>query len=247
MMDTTDYSARWVSNGAMAKVVESNPERFMYQPNVSPIKQRGVKAAIKELEYWVKEKNAKIFKYYPCEDTYLNDPEIYPFYEKAQELDIVLDIHTGVAWCAPNRSKYSRPLLLDDVAMDFPGLTINAFHMGLPWFDELNWIAMKCPNVYLSLTSLCHWGITQPYKFAQIIGEAMRFVGSERITWGTDYVGLGAQYKFSVVGFRDFQMPEEMQHKYGYAPLTEQDKRNIFGENLAKLLGIDTSKRRVQR
>jgi len=86
MMDTTGFSGRWVSNGEMAKVVETNPERFMYQPNISPIKQRGVKNAIWELEYWVKEKRAKIFKYYPPEDTYINDPDLWPFYEKARSM-----------------------------------------------------------------------------------------------------------------------------------------------------------------
>jgi hypothetical protein len=33
--------------------------------------------------------------------------------------------------------------------------------------------------------------------------------------------------------------------QYGYPPLTEEDKRKIFGGNLGRLLGIDTSKRRV--
>jgi len=42
MMDSTGYTTRWVTNGQMAKIVETNPERFMYQPNVSPIKHKGV-------------------------------------------------------------------------------------------------------------------------------------------------------------------------------------------------------------
>ena len=71
----------------MAKIVETNPDRFMYQPNVSPIKHgRCDQNAIRELVYWVKEKGAKIFKFYSPEDTYMNDPELWPFYEKAQEL-----------------------------------------------------------------------------------------------------------------------------------------------------------------
>ena len=49
MMDTTLYTSRWMSNGDMAKVVESNPDRFMYQPNVSPIKHKGVKNTIGNL------------------------------------------------------------------------------------------------------------------------------------------------------------------------------------------------------
>lgn len=39
-------------------------------------------------------------------------------------------------------------------------------------------------------------------------------------------------------------MPEELQWQYGYLPLTDEDKRKIFGGNLGKLLGIDTTRRR---
>jgi uncharacterized protein len=133
MMDTTGYTSRWVTNGEMARVVETNPERFMLQPNVSPVKHKGLKNTIWEMEYWVKERGAKIFKFYPPEDTYINDPEIWPFYEKAEALGIVLDIHTGFCWVPPGRSKYALPILLDDVAGDFPDLKINAFHNVRIW------------------------------------------------------------------------------------------------------------------
>ncbi|HOQ43500.1 MAG TPA: amidohydrolase family protein, partial [Smithellaceae bacterium] len=147
MMDTTGFSSRWVSNGEMARVVETHPDRFMYQPNISPIKQRGVKNAIWEMEYWVKEKGARIFKYYSPEDTYMNDPALWPFYEKAQEFGIVLDMHTGFCWVPPGKSKYCHPEQLDDVARDFPELKINAFHMGYPYSDVLNMVALGHPNV----------------------------------------------------------------------------------------------------
>ncbi len=186
MMDATGYATRWVTNGEMAKIVETNPDRFMLQPNVSPIKHRGVKNVIHELVYWVKEKGAKIFKFYPPEDTYMNDPEIWPFYEKAQELGIVLDIHTGFSWVPPGKSKYALPVQLDDVARDFPDLKINAFHMGYPYCDDLNMIAMQHPNVYVCLSLLCPWTMTAPRKFGKIIGEALQMGRS-----GQDYLGLG--------------------------------------------------------
>ena len=246
MMDTTGYSSRWVSNGDMAKIVESNPDRFMYQPNISPIKYKGVNNTVWELEYWVKEKGAKIFKFYPPEDTYINDPDLWPFYKKAEELDIVLDIHTGFCWCPPGKSKYSLPVQLDDVARDFPGLKINAFHMGYPYCDDLNMVAMGHRNVYVCLSLLVPWAISAPRKFAKIIGEALRWVGPDKITWGTDYAGFGAQIRSAVIGLRDFQIPEDMQRDYGYPALTNDDKRKIFGENLGRLMGIDVSKRRIK-
>ncbi len=246
MMDTTGYTSRWCSNGEMARIVESNPDRFMYQPNISPIKQRGVKNAIWELEYWVKEKGAKIFKYYSPEDTYMNDPELWPFYEKAQELGIVLDLHTGMVWVPPGKSKYCHPEQIDDIARDFPDLKINAFHMGYPYGDVLNMIALGHPNVYICMSLLVPWATTAPRKFARLLGEAMRFVGPDRITWGTDYAGFSAQIMGAVNGLCEFQIPEDMQLEYGYQPITDEDRAKMFGLNLARLMGIDTSKRRIK-
>ena len=243
MMDTTGYSSRWCTNQDAWKAVQKYPDRFIINPNLSPIKKRGVENAIWEMEYWV-EKGAKIFKYYSPEDTYLNDPDLWPFYKRAEELGIVLCLHAGFSWVPPGKSKYCYPTQIDDIARDFPNLKIVAFHMGYPYTDAMNMVALGHPNVYLCLSLLVPWALTAPYKFAHILGEAMRFVGPDRIIWGTDSAGYGAQIGAAAVGLADFQIPEELQWKYGYLPLTDEDKRKIFGENLGKLLGIDTTKRR---
>lgn len=243
MMDTTGYSSRWCTNGDAWKAVQTHPDRFIIEPNLSPVKQRGVKNAIWEMEYWM-DKGAKIFKYYSPEDTYINDPELWPFYRRAEELGVVLCMHTGFSWVPPGKSKYCHPTQLDDVARDFPELKIVAFHMGYPYTDALNMVALGHPNVYLCLSLLVPWALTAPYKFAHILGEAIRFVGPDRIIWGTDSAGYGAQIGAAAFGLNDFQIPEELQWKYGYLPLSDEDKRKIFGGNLGKLLGIDTTKRR---
>jgi predicted TIM-barrel fold metal-dependent hydrolase len=87
--------------------------------------------------------------------------------------------------------------------------------------------------------------VNAPRKFAKILGEAFRFVGPDRIIWGTDYAGFAMQLKFAAQGFLEFQFPKDMQEGYGYPEITDEDRRKIFGENLAGLLGIDTSKRRI--
>lgn len=156
----------------------------------------------------------------------------------------VLCLHTGFSWVPPGKSKYCHPAQLDDVAREFPDLKLVAFHMGYPYTDVLNMVAMGHPNVYLCLSLLVPWALSAPYKFAKILGEAMRFVGPDRIIWGTDSAGYALQIGAAVAGLADFQIPEELQWKYGYTPLSDEDKRKIFGGNLGGLLEIDTTKRR---
>jgi predicted TIM-barrel fold metal-dependent hydrolase len=245
MMDVTGYTGRFCSNGEMAKFVEANPDRFLYHPNISPIKYKGVKNTIWELEYWVKEKGAKMFKFYPPEDTRINDPDLWPFYQKAEELGIVLNIHTGFGWVAPGKFSNGLPMYIDDVARDFPNLAIVAFHMGYPYCDDLNMVAMAHRNVYVCISLVVTWALSSPRKFAKMLGEALRWVGPDKIIWGSDDPALHLQMACTVQGFRDFQMPADLQEQYGYPQLTDEDKKKIFGLNLAGLLGVDTSRRRV--
>jgi predicted TIM-barrel fold metal-dependent hydrolase len=91
MMDTTGYTSRWSTNGDTWKAVQTHPNRFIIEPNLSPIKQRGVKNAIWEMEYWA-EQGAKIFKYYSPEDTFINDPDLWPFYKRAASCNVLIFI-----------------------------------------------------------------------------------------------------------------------------------------------------------
>jgi predicted TIM-barrel fold metal-dependent hydrolase len=95
------------------------------------------------------------------------------------------------------------------------------------------------------MSLLVPWAVTAPRKFAKLLGEAMRWVGPDKITWGTDYAGYSAQIRGAVMGLRDFQISEDLQAQYGYPPITDEDKAKMFGGNLGRLLGIDTSKRRI--
>jgi predicted TIM-barrel fold metal-dependent hydrolase len=97
------------------------------------------------------------------------------------------------------------------------------------------------------MSLLVPWAVTAPRKFAKLLGEAMRWVGPDKITWGTDYAGYAAQIRGAVMGLRDFQIPEDLQLQYGYQPITDEDRAKMFGGNLGRLLGIDTTKRRIRK
>ncbi|HEY5532381.1 MAG TPA: amidohydrolase family protein [Candidatus Anoxymicrobiaceae bacterium] len=243
MMDTTGYATRWVTNGQAAAICERWPDRLVLTPNVGPVKIRGMKNALWELEFLVKEHNARMVKVYPPEDLPMNDPQMYPLYEKAGELGIPVALHTGWCWVPPGVSYNCLPVLLDQVASDLPDVNFIAFHAGYPNFLDLALSAAVHPNIYFGLNLLVPWAANAPRRFGEILGEALRWVGSERIVWGTDCAGFGAQVRGAVQGLREFEIPEDMCEGYGYPQLTDDDRANIYGLNMAKLLRIEPERK----
>lgn len=231
------------TNGYIMAACEKFPDRFIFTANVGPITVRGIEHAIWELEYLVKERNCKMVKMYHPEDTYINDKQLWPFYRKVSELGIPVCIHLGWCWVPPNLSKYCLTELLDEVATEFPEMKIIAYHAGWPRYHELNMIAASHPNVYISLSVLLPWCITAPRRMAEIIGEAIQFASVDKVLFGTDYCNSEIQIKYAVEGFRNFQIPKDMQEGYGFAPISDEDRGKIFGLNLAKLLEIEPRRR----
>ena len=241
MMDISGYTTCMSTNAFMLKEIEPYPERMYLEANVGPILRRGVEHAIWELEYLVKERNAKLCKVYAPEDGPLNDKRLWPFYEKACELDIALTVHTGMSYVVPQPSKYTLPSLLDDVCLDFPDLKIIAYHMGWPYSEELIGLAGKHTNLYLSLSGIIGWLARAPYRGYHMIGEALQWVGGEKIVMGLDLPFDDT--KRAVDYIRNLQMPEELQEKWGYPPITDEIRANILGLTLAKLAKIEPTKR----
>jgi predicted TIM-barrel fold metal-dependent hydrolase len=89
------------------------------------------------------------------------------------------------------------------------------------------------------------WWFNAPRRLAEVVGEAIQFAGEDRIVWGSDFFGAGGLIRMAVQGAKEMQIPEDLQRGYGYKSITDEVRKKIFGENLARLLKIDTSKRRV--
>jgi predicted TIM-barrel fold metal-dependent hydrolase len=241
MMDVSGYATCMSTNAFILKEIEPYPDRMYLECNVGPILRRGVKHAIWELEYLVKQRNAKLCKVYAPEDGPLNDRQLWPFYEKACELDIALTVHTGMSYVCPQPSKYTLPILLDDVCLDFPDLKIIAYHMGWPYHEELMGLAGKHRNLYLSLSGIIGWFTHSPYRGYHMIGEALQWVPDDKIVMGLDLafddMGTAVDY------IRNLQMPDELQEKWGYPAITDDTRAKILGLNLAKLAKIEPVKR----
>jgi len=242
MMDISGGVTSLSTNGFMMQQIAPYPDRLYLECNVGPILKRGVKHAIWELEHMVKNCNAKLCKVYQPEDEGpLNDPRMWPFYEKACELNIPLTIHMGLAYVLPQPTRYTLPLLLDDVLLDFPDLKVIAYHMAWPFHEEIIGMAGKHKNLYLSLSGIIGWFQRAPYRGYHMIGNALQWAGPDKIVMGLD---LPFDDMKRVVDYiRNLQMPDELREKWGYDEVTDEIRAKILGLNLAKLTGIEPTKR----
>lgn len=242
MMDISGGSTSMSTNGFMMQQIEPYPGRMYLESNCGPIIKRGVDNAIWELEYLHTERDAKLSKVYQPEDAGpINDKRLWPFYEKAQELGVVLTVHTGAAYVNPQPGSHCETKQLDDVALAFPDLNIIAYHAGWPDTEELIGLCGKHSNLYMSISGILGWYERAPYRGYHAIGTALQWMPSEQIVMGFD---LPFDDMPRVVDYiRNFDMPEELQKNWGYQQLSTQDKANILGLNLARLTGIEPTKR----
>ena len=105
-------------------------------------------------------------------------------YRRCEERGLPVMVHTGTSIFPGARSKYGRPMELDDVAIDFPDLTILMAHGGRPlWMDEAFFVLRRHPNVYLELSGI------PPKKLLEYFPRLDEV--SDRVVWGTDWPSPG--------------------------------------------------------
>ncbi|MGH7907820.1 MAG: amidohydrolase family protein [Candidatus Binataceae bacterium] len=172
----------------------------------------------RELERLVREHDFRGVKLYPTyQYFYPNDARIYPLYAKAQELRIPVMLHTGSSVFPASRLKYGDPLYLDDVAVDFPDLTIVLAHSGRPfWYDRAFALARFRPNIYMELAGL------PPSRLLRYFPDLERV--ADKVIFGSDWPSVPTLRK-NVEAVRNLQLPDEV-------------KTKILGGNAAKILRL---------
>lgn len=130
----------------------------------------------------------------------VNHRRLYPFYAKCAELDVPVVMQVGHS-AERMPSEMGRPILIDDIALDFPELNIVAAHTGWPWVEELIALAWKHRNVYIG-TSAHHPKYWDP--------SLVKFAGSRgkgKVMFGSDYPVM--HYQDALDSIRALPLKEE--------------------------------------
>ena len=212
----------YVGNDYVASVVQKYPDQFIGFASVDPWKGA---LAIQELERSVKELGLRGLKLHPTTQAFMpNDPRFYPLWQKASDLHIPVLFHTGqtgVGSGTPGgggyKLKYAHPLLLDDVAADFPELTIIMAHPAVPWQEEQLAVALHKGNVFIDLSG---WS---PKYFRPILIQYIGSILKDKVLFGSDYPVL---------------QPDRWLQDFENLGLKEEVQQKILLENAKKLFGL---------
>lgn len=133
------------------EVCKQYPDRFSGAAGVDPT--RGMQG-LRDLEVAVKEYGFVAAHWYPHWFAMPPDAaQIYPYYAKCCELDIPIMMQVGqnLIYQKDRRlPSVAKPILLDQVAIDFPELRIIGIHLGTPWVDEMISMCWKHDNVFMA-------------------------------------------------------------------------------------------------
>ena len=240
----------------------SGGPRLLIHANVRP---NGGARELELMEQDARDFPVAAWKVYPSEGSWaLDSDEVgQPFCAKARALGIkVIAAHRGISGDSGRYSDFSSPRDLAAAAKSNPDLTFIAYHAG--WegriaedhaFDanEANPAGMHRMikavldnglgvngNVYAELGSTWRNLMASPQQAAHAIGKLLKYLGPDRIVWGTDCLFTGSPQE-QIVAFRRFQIPEALQEAHGYPALTEEIRRKIFGLNAARVYGVSAS------
>ena len=211
-----------VPNEEIAAVANANSDVLIPFASIDPHKGR---RGVDEARRLIADHGVRGFKFHPnVQGFFPNDRMAYPLYEVIEEAGLPALFHTGQSGVGTGlpggggiRLKYSTPIHVDDVAVDFPTLKIVLAHPSFPWQDEALAVAVHKPQVYIDLS-----GWSPKYFPPQLVQHANTLL-RERVLFGSDY---------------PFITPDRWLADFEEAGFKDEVKPLILKENAARMLGL---------
>ncbi|MEV5033167.1 amidohydrolase family protein [Sphingobium sp. LMC3-1-1.1] len=190
VMFTVDMEAgtgiQRIRNEEIVEAAAENSDIMIAFASIDPHK--GKRGAI-EARRLIEDHGVRGFKFHPPLQNFdPGDRMAWPLYEVINDHQLPVIFHTGhsgmgsgMAGGGGIRLKYGQPILVDDVAVDFPGMKIILAHPGWPWTDESLSMALHKPNIFIDLS-----GWSPRYFPDQIVRYANGQLG-HKFLFGSDF------------------------------------------------------------
>jgi len=180
---------RRYNNEEVAQIAAENSDIMIPFASIDPAKG---KIGAREARRLIRDFGIKGFKFHPTmQGFYPNDRAAYVLYEAIAEEGCIALFHTGQTGVGSGmpggmgmRLKYSNPMYLDDVAVDFPDMPIILAHPSFPWQEEALSVATHKPNVYIDLSG---WS---PKYFPPILIQYTNTILKHKMLFGSDWPAI---------------------------------------------------------
>lgn len=211
-----------ISNEEIAKFANDNSDIMIAFASIDPHKS---KFGAIEARRMIEEFGVKGFKFHPpIQNFHPYDRMAWPIYEVIAEYGLPAIFHTGHSGMGTGmkggggiRLKYGQPMMVDDVAVDFPDMKIILAHPSWPWTDESLSMALHKENVYIDLS-----GWSPKYFPKQVIADANSRL-KHKMLFGSDFPLI---------------KPDKWMEAAQTAGFREEVMPLIMKDNAAKLLGL---------
>jgi uncharacterized protein len=215
-----------VSNEEIAEQAAEYPDTLIPFASVDP--GRGA-AGVRRARALIEHHGVRGFKFHPSDqEFYPNDRMAYLLYEVIAGAGLPALFHSGQTGVGAGqragggiRLKYSNPMHLDDVAVDFPDMPIVIAHPSVPWQDEALAVAGHKPQVYIDLS-----GWSPKYFPPQLVAQANSLL-KKKVLFGSDFPAL---------------TPDRWLADFAKLDIKDEVRPLILKENAIRLLGLDATK-----
>ncbi len=183
---------------------------------------------VREISEYLENGFIKGLKFYPgYEPFYPNDIRLKLMYEMAVEYNVPVMFHSGDTYAPTGKVKYSHPLHIDDLAVDYPDLKIVICHIGNPWIKDCMEVVYKNNNVYADISGLVLGNFSDKFEryMKKEIEEMITYAGDPNyLLYGTDWPisNMSSYLKFM-----------------SQLELADEKKELILWKNAAQLFKID--------
>ncbi|TWG49299.1 MULTISPECIES: amidohydrolase family protein [unclassified Aminobacter] len=213
---------RRYNNEEIAELAAENSDILIPFASIDPAKG---KVGAREARRLIRDFGIKGFKFHPTmQGFYPNDRSAYTLYEAIAEENCIALFHTGQTGVGNGmrggmgmRLKFSNPMYLDDVAVDFPDMPIILAHPSFPWQEEALSVATHKPNVYIDLSG---WS---PKYFPPILVQYTNTILKHKMLFGSDWPAI---------------TPDRWLSDFEKLDIREDVRPLVLKENAAKLLKL---------
>jgi uncharacterized protein len=181
-----EMGVRRIPNQEVIDAARENSDIMLAFASIDPHKG---KMGAREARRLIEEGGVRGFKFHPtCQGFFPNDRMAYKLYEVIAEAKLPAIFHSGHSGIGTGmpgggglKLKFSNPIHVDDVAADFPDMTVIIAHPSWPWQDEALSVCLHKPNVYIDLS-----GWSPKYFSPELIRHANSQL-KHKMLFGSDF------------------------------------------------------------